>query len=110
MKKVAQNFILHLFIAFLPAAIMGLLFHKMIKFYLFNPIIVGISLIIGGFIMILIEKKLTIKTKTNVDQITKKQALVVGLAQCFRFNSGGFKVCVYYHGWFNIGAGSKNGN
>ena len=87
-EKIAQNFILHLFIAFLPAAIMGLLFHKMIKFYLFNPIIVGISLIIGGFIMILIEKKLTIKTKTNVDQITKKQALVVGLAQCFALIPG----------------------
>ena len=37
-EKVSQNFILHLFIAFLPAAIMGLLFHKLIKFYLFNPI------------------------------------------------------------------------
>ena len=73
-EKVSQNFIVHLFIAFLPAAIMGLLFHKMIKFYLFNPIIVGISLVIGGFIMILIEKKLTIKTKMNVNQITKKQA------------------------------------
>jgi undecaprenyl-diphosphatase len=60
----------------------------MIKFYLFNPIIVGISLIIGGFIMILIEKKLTIKTKTNVDQISKKQALVVGLAQCFALIPG----------------------
>ena len=87
-EKVAQNFILHLFIAFLPAAIMGLLFHKMIKLHLFNPIIVGISLIIGGFIMILIEKKLTIKTKTNVDQITKKQALVIGLAQCFALIPG----------------------
>jgi len=60
-EKVSQNFIVHLFIAFLPAAIMGLLFHKMIKIYLFNPIIVGISLVIGGFIMILIEKKLTHK-------------------------------------------------
>jgi undecaprenyl-diphosphatase len=87
-EKVSQNFILHLFIAFLPAAIMGLLFHKLIKFYLFNPIIVGLSLIIGGFIMILIEKKLTIKTKTNVDQITKKQALIVGFAQCFALIPG----------------------
>ncbi|MBT4182930.1 MAG: undecaprenyl-diphosphate phosphatase [Nitrosomonadales bacterium] len=87
-EKVAQNFIIHLFIAFLPAAIMGLLFHQMIKLYLFNPMIVGISLVIGGFIMILIEKKLTIKTKTNVDQITKKQALVVGLAQCFALIPG----------------------
>jgi len=45
-------------------------------------------LIIGGFIMILIEKKLTIKTKTNVDQITKKQALIVGFAQCFALIPG----------------------
>lgn len=86
--KVSQNFIIHLFIAFLPAAIMGLLFHKLIKLYLFNPLIVGVSLVIGGLIMILIEKKLTIKTETNVDQITKKQAFIVGLAQCFALIPG----------------------
>ena len=45
-------------------------------------------MIVGGFIMILIEKKLTIKTKTNVDQITKKQALIVGFAQCFALIPG----------------------
>ena len=47
-----------------------------------------IQSLIGGFIMILIEKKLTIKTKTNVDQITKKQALIVGFAQCFALIPG----------------------
>lgn len=87
-EKVSQNFIIHLFIAFLPAAIMGLLFHKLIKLYLFNPLIVGVSLVIGGLIMILIEKKLTFKIETNVDQITKKQAFIVGLAQCFALIPG----------------------
>ncbi|MDZ7901621.1 MAG: undecaprenyl-diphosphate phosphatase [Rheinheimera sp.] len=48
----AQKFILNLFVAFLPAAIIGLLFIKIIKLYLFNPLTVAIMLIIGGLIIL----------------------------------------------------------
>ncbi|MCE7055048.1 hypothetical protein LZF95_10215 [Algoriphagus sp. AGSA1] len=43
--------------AFIPTAIIGLLAYDYIKAYLFNPIVVSVSLIIGGFVLIFIDKK-----------------------------------------------------
>jgi undecaprenyl-diphosphatase len=45
-------------IAFLPTGVIGFLAYPYIKTYLFNPIIVTVSLILGGIILILIDKKL----------------------------------------------------
>src|SRR4051812_17416517 len=50
----------HLFVAFLPAAILGFLFHKQILLYLFSPLTVSISLIIGGIIIIYVESFISV--------------------------------------------------
>lgn len=77
----AQRFVLNLFLAFLPAAILGLVFHSAIKEYLFSPITVAIALIIGGFAILLIENQ-TFKTPTtSIDDLTPIQAVRIGLAQ-----------------------------
>ena len=86
--KVAQGFTKNLFIAFVPAAILGFFFHSLIKLYLFNPVVVGIALIVGGILMIIIEKKLPNRPEVNVDKISNKQALIVGIAQCFSLIPG----------------------
>ena len=86
--KVAQVFTINLIIAFIPAAILGLFFHSLIKLYLFNPIVVGIALVIGGIVMIIIEKKLPNRPKVNVDKISNRQALIIGIAQCFSLIPG----------------------
>jgi undecaprenyl-diphosphatase len=86
--KVAQDFTKNLIIAFIPAALLGFFFHSLIKLYLFNPIVVGIALVVGGIVMIIIEKKLTSRPKINVDKISNKQALIVGIAQCFSLVPG----------------------
>jgi undecaprenyl-diphosphatase len=83
-----DNFVLRLFIAFLPAAILGLLFHKAIKAYLFSPLYVSLALIIGGVVMIAIEKRpLRINTKTTND-ISMMQAFKIGCAQCLSLIPG----------------------
>ena len=46
--KEVNQFVLNLAIAFVPVAIIGLLFSKEIKKYLFNPISVAIALVVGG--------------------------------------------------------------
>ncbi|SUA20077.1 undecaprenyl pyrophosphate phosphatase [Neisseria gonorrhoeae] len=46
----ANRFVLNLAIAFIPAAVMGLLFDKQIKEYLFNPLSVAVMLVLGGFL------------------------------------------------------------
>ncbi|MDI1308896.1 MAG: undecaprenyl-diphosphate phosphatase [Methylotenera sp.] len=77
----AQQFVLNLFLAFLPAAILGLAFHSFIKEYLFSPITVAIALLIGGFAILFIENQ-TFKTPTvSIDDLTPNQAFKVGLAQ-----------------------------
>lgn len=74
--------------AFLPAAILGVLFHGFIKQVLFNPIIVCCSLIVGGVIILLIER---IKPKTKihaVEDVSYVQAVVIGFCQAIAMIPG----------------------
>ncbi|HCU66819.1 MAG TPA: undecaprenyl-diphosphatase [Rheinheimera sp.] len=77
----AQKFILNLFIAFLPAAIIGLLFIKTIKLYLFNPITVAVMLVLGGLIILWAERRQHQVRVLDVDDISWKDALKIGCAQ-----------------------------
>ena len=87
-NKTSQDFVLRLFIAFLPAAILGLLFHKLIKAYLFSPLYVSLALILGGIVMIAIEKRpLKVNTKSTND-INRMQAFKIGCAQCLSLIPG----------------------
>ena len=77
----AQQFVLNLFLAFLPAAILGLALHSTIKQYLFSPITVAVALIIGGFAILWIERLALTATTVHIDKIGPKQAVQIGLAQ-----------------------------
>lgn len=70
-------------VGLIPAGILGLLFDDYIDEHLFTIKTVAIGLIIGAILMIIADKfgPKEPKTKT-VDQITYKQALIVGLVQC----------------------------
>lgn len=78
-----NRFVLNLAIAFVPAAVVGLLFNKVIKSVLFNPISVACALVLGGFVILWIEKRATKITPkvVNVDDMRPKDALMVGIAQ-----------------------------
>jgi undecaprenyl-diphosphatase len=72
----------HLFVAFLPAAIFGFAFHPMITKYLFSPLTVSISLIIGGIIIVYVESFISVhRQKTEIKTMTMKDALIVGFSQ-----------------------------
>jgi undecaprenyl-diphosphatase len=81
----SQKFVLNLFIAFLPLAILGLSFSKQIKYYLFKPVPVAIAFIVGGFIILWVERwQAKVRSKQlidNIDQLTPLDALKLGLAQ-----------------------------
>ena len=76
-----QRFALNVFTAFLPAAMLGLLLHKYIKQYLFNPFTVAAALITGGIVILLIERMKLKERVTSVDDMTLSDALKVGAAQ-----------------------------
>lgn len=72
----------NLLVAFLPAAIVGFLLHKTITTYLFSPLTVSISLIIGGIIIIYVESFISVhRQKTEIKTMTIKDALIVGFSQ-----------------------------
>lgn len=79
--------LINLFVAFLPAAVLGLAFYDVIKAYLFSPQSVAIALIAGGIVIILVERKPEGKKSprrrdiADIDDIRPKDALVIGLAQ-----------------------------
>jgi undecaprenyl-diphosphatase len=86
--RAAQRFVLNLAIAFMPAAVLGLLFGKYIKAALFNPVSVAIAFIVGGFIILWAERRKHKITVNSVDDMTWTDALKVGCAQAFALIPG----------------------
>ncbi|MCL2021906.1 MAG: undecaprenyl-diphosphate phosphatase [Betaproteobacteria bacterium] len=78
-----QHFAKLLIVAFLPAAIIGVLAHSAIKTYLFNAYTVAFALIAGGLLIMFIEYRQKTARINQVDDMTWKDALKVGFAQCF---------------------------
>ena len=76
-----------LILAFLPAAIVGLLFHKKIEEHLFGPVPVLIALVAGGVLMIVVEKFFWPGRRqggkgAGIESLGYWQALFIGVAQC----------------------------
>ena len=90
--KLQQRFALNVLIAFLPAAILGLIFSKTITALLFAPIPVAMAFIIGGFVILWVEKREkdnpTMSRINSIDEITPLDALKIGLAQSFALIPG----------------------
>jgi undecaprenyl-diphosphatase len=91
-EKQAQRFSLNVFIAFVPAVILGLLFGKAIKEHLFNAVVVASTFIIGGFIILWAERRQqrnpAVARIHAVEEMTAMDALKVGLAQCLAMIPG----------------------
>ena len=84
----AQRFVLNLLVAFIPAAVLGLLFASAIKAHLFAPVPVAIALIVGGFFILWAEKRDHKIKVESVDEMSWKDALKVGFAQAFALIPG----------------------
>lgn len=65
-----------------PFFILGALFGKKIKHALFSPSVVAYALIVGGIIMLLVERNKKVPTTKTLEDITFKQALSIGIVQC----------------------------
>ncbi|CAK0770788.1 Undecaprenyl-diphosphatase [Gammaproteobacteria bacterium] len=82
------NFLMNLMVAFLPAAIAGFLFHKLIKSYLFSPVSVAAALVVGGVAILWIERRHHSVSRASVDEMTWRDSLKVGFAQCLALFPG----------------------
>jgi len=83
-KPSGIKFWTNIIVAFIPAAVLGFLFNNKINKYLFNPTTVAFALVVGGILMIIIEKKFRTEDKTkSIEKISIKQAFKIGCFQCF---------------------------
>lgn len=85
---VAQRFVRNLLIAFLPLAILGLLFGKAIKSHLFQPVPVAIAFIAGAFVILWAERRKHTIRINDVDELSALDALKLGIAQAFALIPG----------------------
>lgn len=84
-------FLRNLLIAFLPAAVIGALFISAIKSLFFHPGVVAVTLVLGGLIMLWVERPNAARrapTAMSLETVSWKQALAVGCAQCLAMIPG----------------------
>jgi len=77
----AQNFAKNIIIGTIPAIILGAAFHSFIKETLYDPIVIAVTLILGGIVILLLEKRFSRPITEMVDDVTPRQAFLIGLAQ-----------------------------
>lgn len=81
----AQHFTLTVLVAFIPSVIAGLLLHGFIKNVLFSPAVaapvIAFSLIVGGILILVLEKKRPEARFTDGDRLPLKKAFQIGLCQ-----------------------------
>jgi undecaprenyl-diphosphatase len=84
----AQKFVLNLFVAFLPLAVLGLAFGKVIKANLFNPITVATTFIVGALVILWAERREHRIRIQTVEEMSLADALKLGIAQAFALIPG----------------------
>jgi undecaprenyl-diphosphatase len=84
----ARRLLANVAIAFLPLAVLGLLFGDVLKAHLFNATTVATAFILGGLVILWAEKREHVVRVVEVDDMTPLDALKVGFAQCFALVPG----------------------
>jgi undecaprenyl-diphosphatase len=99
-EPAARRFALNLLVAFMPAAVLGLLLGKVVKEHLFHPVPVALAFIVGGLIILWVERRHRVQfgerdlegtrraRVDSVDQMSRLDALKVGLVQCLALIPG----------------------
>ncbi|GLU52366.1 undecaprenyl-diphosphate phosphatase [Dyadobacter frigoris] len=82
----STDFYFKLFVAFLPAAVLGFLLNDLIDSMLENVVVVAISLLVGGIILIFIDRIANDETKER--EISYFDALKIGFFQCIAMIPG----------------------
>lgn len=85
----ARRFVLTVLLAFLPAAVIGAIAHDFIKTVLFEtPMLICVMLILGGIILLLVDKMKLSPRYTDITQYPASLAFKIGLFQCLAMIPG----------------------
>ncbi|MGA1040824.1 MAG: undecaprenyl-diphosphate phosphatase [Burkholderiaceae bacterium] len=87
-----SRLLLHLAVAFMPSAVLGLLIGGLVKAHLFSPVPVAMALVAGGFVILWAERRQSLHPERvrlqTVDDVQVMDALKIGLAQAFALIPG----------------------
>jgi len=92
----SRQFVIHLALAFLPAAVLGLAFGSAIKRSLFAPVPVALAFIVGGLVILWVERRQAARLAAgqgeprvlSMDAMDWRDALKLGVAQAFALIPG----------------------
>jgi len=85
----ARRFVAAIVLAFLPAAVVGVLAHGFIKSVLFEtPLLICVALIVGGVVLLAVDRMELRPTVTAADHVTPLTALKIGACQCLAMIPG----------------------
>jgi len=88
-EPAARRFVASILVAFLPAVVVGVLLHRFIKEVLFEtPLLICIMLIVGGFILLFVDRLKLKPTVTAAEEVTPLTALKIGVCQCLAMIPG----------------------
>lgn len=82
------SFYFKLVVAAIPAAILGVLFEKYIDAALESPLVVAITLVLGGVLLLFVDKWFNKPTIDDIEQVTYKKSLMIGVYQCLALIPG----------------------
>lgn len=86
--RTQQVFARNVLLGFAPALVIGFFAHDFIKQVLFSPVVVSVALIVGGFLILLIERKKPEATVLTPDSMGWRTALAIGFFQCIAMIPG----------------------
>jgi undecaprenyl-diphosphatase len=101
------RFIRNVLIAFLPAAVIGFLLIKQIEGLLGDPVVVPIAMIVGGIIILAVERFAKAGTIVGVYDIPAVRALGIGIAQCVSMIPGFSRSAATIMGALTLGVERK---
>ncbi len=99
----SRRLLVNLLIAFLPAAVVGFLTHGWIKAWLFNPTVVAVALVVGGILILLIERLAPAPKVSDVSGVPARTALGIGLAQVLSLIPGVSRSGATIMGGYSLG-------
>jgi undecaprenyl-diphosphatase len=77
----ARHFVVNIIVAFVPAAVAGVLLYRVIKDVLFSPWVVAVSLVVGGFLILLIERARPRPRVHDIETMSIRTAFAIGCCQ-----------------------------
>ncbi|MEO6068588.1 MAG: undecaprenyl-diphosphate phosphatase [Gemmatimonadota bacterium] len=104
---VGREFLLPLFIAFLPAAVVGLLLHGWLKAHLFHPLVVAGALVVGGIVILILERIHFEDRIFDAERMPARTALGIGLAQLLALIPGTSRSAATILGGYALGCSRK---